>query len=151
LLGSQSWQEGVAQTGRNRTINRQKFARASVERELDAPGSVRHRVFGRYKELLRARAGEPSFHPLGEQRVLSLDSRVFAVLRIAPSKQSRCLCLHNVSNDTCTVQIEQKQLGWSGAWRDLSGGRSVDQQDGVLSVPLGPYAVRWLGTAVALG
>ena len=34
LFGSRNWHEGVAQTGRNRTINRRKFER----RELEAAG-----------------------------------------------------------------------------------------------------------------
>jgi len=64
LLGSRSWQEGVERTGRNRTINRQKFERAALEAELADQDSLRWRVFAAYRDLLRARASEPAFHPL---------------------------------------------------------------------------------------
>jgi sucrose phosphorylase len=55
LLGSRSWRKGVAQMGRNRTINRQKFELDTLERELADPSSLRSLVFGTYGDLLRAR------------------------------------------------------------------------------------------------
>jgi len=51
LFGSQNWVEGVAQTGRSRTINRQKLGRDQLERELNA--GIRHLVFTGYRHLLK--------------------------------------------------------------------------------------------------
>ncbi len=48
LFGSRGWPEGVAQTGRNRTINRQKLALPALEAELADPRSLRAQVFRRY-------------------------------------------------------------------------------------------------------
>jgi sucrose phosphorylase len=147
LLGSRSWHEGVAQTGRNRTINRQKLDRAQLERELADPASVRHQVSAAYRRLLRARAADPAFHPYGRQRVLTLDEGVFALLRTSPGDGSRVVCLHNVSDQTRTVQLRPDELDLqAGTWRDLISGETVEVGIGGLSLSLAPYAVCWLRT-----
>ncbi|MDQ2692862.1 MAG: sugar phosphorylase, partial [Chloroflexota bacterium] len=84
LFGSRSWRAGVDLTGRNRTINRQKFDLASFERELEEESSLRYQVFQRYAQLLRARAGSPAFHPHGRQEILEYGEAVFAILRFSP-------------------------------------------------------------------
>jgi glycosidase len=145
LLGSRSWREGVAHTGHNRTINRQRFDRALLERELADSDSLRRRVFSSYRRLLRARSSDPAFHPYGPQRVLLLDKSVFALLRTSPGGESRMLCLHNVSSQVRTVEFHPAALGvLSNTWRDLlSGENYVSGMDGIaLSLP--PYAVRWI-------
>ena len=147
LLGSRSWQEGVAQTGRNRTINRQKFDRAVLERELSDPESRRPKVFAAYSRLLRARACEPAFHPYGTQRVLHCGEKVFALLRTSPQRDSFVLSLVNVSGLPQRVRVSPNELDLPpGTWHDLLSGQSlVAAEDGV-TVSLPPYAVRWLTT-----
>src|SRR5215213_3063097 len=70
LFGSRGWREGVDLSGRNRSINRQKFDFASFERELTDESSLRCQVFRRYAQLLRARSSSAAFHPHGTQEVL---------------------------------------------------------------------------------
>jgi glycosidase len=149
LIGSRSWQEGVAQTGRNRTINRQKLDRAELERALADPASLRHQVFAAYRRLLQARASQPSFHPYGGQRVVTLNEAVFALLRAARDGNSHVLCLHNVSDRVHSVHLLPAELGLTaGNWLDLLSGEvhAVGQDGGrngwTLSLP--PYAVRWI-------
>jgi glycosidase len=145
LLGSRSWQEGVALTGHNRAINRQKLDRASLERELADPGSLRQQVFAAYSRLLRARASDPAFHPHGDQRVLFLDEGIFALLRTSPGGGSRVLCLHNVTDRAQSVRLIPDDLNQPpGAWRDLLSGEVFEVGRGGLSLPLAAYAVRWL-------
>jgi sucrose phosphorylase len=145
LLGSRSWQEGVAQTGRNRTINRQKFDRATLEAELADPSSLRSRVYTAYRAMLQARARDPAFDPYGEQRVLDVGEGVFALLRLAPEGVAPVLCLHNVSGETQVVWLDLAALGVpAGAWRDLLSGGVVPANQVKLSLDLPPYDVRWL-------
>ena len=147
LLGSQSWQEGVAQTGHNRTINRQKFDRATLEKALADPTSLRHQVFAAYTRLLRARAVEPAFHPHGSQRVLFLNEGLFALIRTSPDGDSHVLCLHNVSGEAQTAQVSPTDLGLSpGTWHDLITDQAYTVSTDRLSIPLPPYAVLWLKT-----
>jgi sucrose phosphorylase len=145
LLGSRSWQEGVAETGRNRTINRQKFDRARLETELADPGSLRSQVYTAYRTLLRARAVEPAFDPYGEQRVLDVGAGVFALLRLAPEGGAPVLCLHNVSDQTQTVRLGVSEIGSRlGVWVDLLTGEEQSGNGAGLVCTLSPYAVRWL-------
>ncbi|MCA9920205.1 MAG: sugar phosphorylase, partial [Anaerolineales bacterium] len=78
LFGSQNWHEGVQQTGRNRSINRQKLQRDVLEEELQ--DGLRQQVFSGYSHLLKLRTAEKAFHPVGEQKILNLHPAVFAVL-----------------------------------------------------------------------
>jgi glycosidase len=145
LLGSQSWHEGVVQTGQNRTINRQKIDRKVLERELGDPNSVRHRVFSAYQDLLQARASSSAFHPQGDQEVLFLNEQVFALLRTSPDGQNRVLCLHNASNRMQRLQIHTGELSLpTGNWRDLLARESIAVDEGRVTVNLKPYDVRWI-------
>jgi glycosidase len=147
LLGSRSWQEGVALTGHNRTINREKLERTSVERELADPTSLRHQVFTAYSRLLQARAGEPAFHPHGGQRVLYFNESVFALLRIAPQEGSQVLCLHNVSDRSHVVEVLPTEFDLPrDRWYNLLSGAAYAAGPEGLSIDLAPYAVCWLRT-----
>jgi sucrose phosphorylase len=145
LVGSRSWHEGVAQTGRARSINRQKFDCATLKRLLADASSQQHQVLDAYRNLLQARADEPAFHPYGEQRVLFINNAVFTLLRTSLDGASRVLCLHNVSGWTQPVQLSPSELDLpSGIWRDLLTGKAHRPGTGGLSLLLPPYAVRWL-------
>jgi len=106
LFGSRGWRAGVERTGRNRTINRQKFDLAAFEKELTDEASLRHSVFSRYRQLLRARAGSSAFHPHGSRQVLDCGKAIFALLRSSPEEDQRVLCLQNVSNGSQGVRIK---------------------------------------------
>ena len=61
-----------AETGRARSLNRHKFARAALESSLGDPVEQARQVFDGYRHMLRVRRAEPAFHPAGGQRVLDL-------------------------------------------------------------------------------
>ena len=147
LLGSRGWPEGVALTGRNRTINRQKFAQADLERELAAPGSLRSMIFERYAGLLRARAASPAFHPHGRQQVLDGGEALLAVLRVAPDQGARVLCLQNVAGQPCALTLEAAaNLGLPAgraALSDLISGQALTLAAGQ-ALTLRPYQTLWL-------
>ncbi len=146
LFGSRGWPEGVKELGYPRAINRQKLRRADLERELADPASRRARVFRQLAHLLRVRAGQEAFHPFGRQRILFLDSGVFAVLRTAPDGRQRALCLHNVTPRERTVRLSLSQVDAASgeAWRDLLADRPLVPAD-PFTLSLAPYQTRWLG------
>jgi glycosidase len=140
LFGSRGWPAGAALTGRSRTINRQKFLRADLERELADPGSLRSAVFQRYSRLLRARSASPAFDPYGGQQVLDGGPAVFAVLRT--TGDARVLCLQNVSDQACAAALDLKAIfGQAHSVRDIITGEAIS-----LSSPLtmAPYQTLWL-------
>jgi glycosidase len=143
LLGSTSWRAGVAQTGHNRTINRQKFERGRLEQELADPASLRHQILAMYRRLLRARTAEPAFHPQGSQQVLLLDESIFALLRSSPDGSSRVLCLHNVSDRPQTISLQAANLGRiGGVWHDILADQEKPNHVDAIALPA--YAVHWL-------
>ncbi len=145
LIGSRSWHDGVAQTGRNRSINREKLDRAILEREMGDPDSLRYQVFGAYRHLLQVRASDPAFHPHGDQRALELNEGVFTLLRMSPDGRSRVLCAHNVSERAQQMHLSPAELDLpAGKWRDLFSGREVTVGREGFTLTLAPYAVLWL-------
>jgi len=145
LFGSRGWRAGVDLTGRNRTINRQKFDLATFESELTDKSSLRHRIFSRYAQLLRARAASPAFHPHGGQQVLDGGEAIFALLRLSPDGNQRVVCLHNVSNQLQSVAINLNQILNSSSGRAvniITNHRTYDYSKGKLV--LQPYETLWL-------
>jgi sucrose phosphorylase len=145
LFGSRSWRAGVDLTGRNRTINRQKFELAAFEQEFTDESSLRHQVFQRYAELLRARSSSPAFHPHGSQDVLEPGDGVFTLLRFSPDGSERVLCLHNISDQLQRVRIELKEIFglFAGGLVDLIAGQRMDDLVNDVVV-LQPYQTLWL-------
>lgn len=129
LFGSRSWPEGVTQLGHNRAINRQKFDRAEIERELSDPHSLRAEVFQRLQRLLQVRSSLDAFDPRRPQQVIELHHAIFAV------QHGAVLCLNNISNQIQRLTLDQL---WQHA-HDLVNDRAVDAD-----VTLQPYEVMWL-------
>ncbi len=111
LFGSRSWIDGSAQTGRNRTINRQKLIRENVEQELANPGSLRFKVFTRLCKLLQVRGQHPVFDPYGAQEVLEFGESVFALIRSSPLASERILYLQNITSVVQTVVLSESHRG----------------------------------------
>jgi glycosidase len=144
LIGSRSWHDGVAQTGRNRSINREKLERATLEREMGNPDSLRHQVFDAYRHLLQVRASDPAFHPHGDQRALELNESVFTLLRTSPDGRSRVLCAHNVSDQEQGMHLSPAELDLPcGKWLELFSGRESTVGREGFTFTLSPYAVLW--------
>jgi len=146
LFGSRSWRKGVEQTGRYRTINREKFDRVELESALEETDSLRHRVFSAYRQLLKARCAHPAFHPNGSQDILDLGAVLFALARSAPEGRETLLCLHEVSGDEQRVRIGRGELPWKDVTtlRDVLSGAAFRMDEGALALELAPYQVLWL-------
>jgi len=147
LFGSRSYHAGVEQTGRYRSINREKLRRSQLEQALASPSSLRHQVFYPYLHLIRTRAAHRAFHPIGPQRVLSVHSALFTLLRTAPDGSESLLCVHNVSDDEQSLQINLDALPFphAGRVRDLVTGTAYPVDgSGDLILQVAPYQVLWL-------
>ncbi len=145
LFGSRSWPEGVAKSGRSRTINRQKLSREALEQELRDPDSLRHTVFTRLAHLLKMRKHQPAFHPAGKQDVLESNQGIFALRRESPGGNAAVICLHNVSDQEQHVDLNAIELPWRppAGWRDLISGQTIPP-DRTTSISLNPYQAVWL-------
>jgi len=172
LFGSRNWRQGVEETGRSRSINREKLNEDRLEAELADPSSLRSRVFRRLAQLIALRREQPAFHPNAAQRVLAVDDAVFALLRfvrpangIGTGARAPLLALVNVSDRARVAKIDPEVLRSegidpSGRWTDLIGGQSFifvcdptagPAADGELrfgsgfwEISIAPYQVYWL-------
>lgn len=139
LFGSRGWPEGVQQTGRNRTINREKLTYERLTRELAEAGSLRNQVYSAYASLLTARSSTPAFHPLGTQEVVDAGRHIFALWRTSPDGTARILALQNVTSSPRSCALAD--LGLPGSTRDLITGV---EDIPVGSITLDPYQTAWL-------
>ena len=147
LFGMQNCHACVEESGRARSINREKFTRERLEAELSNPETRASRVFRGYKHLLEVRAAHPAFHPAGRQEVLLLGQRgVFPLARYSPGGEETVICLVNVTGQAQTVHLPVGRAGVPGAvrWRDLICGREYVAEGDVLAVPMAPFGYHWL-------
>ena len=138
LFGSRNCLECVAQTGRPRSINRQKFDLPALENRLAQPASRAARILKGYLHLLRVRRAHPAFHPASPQRVLSLHPAVFALLR---GDRHPVLCLTNVSPHPVRLVLDGNTVGTHTPWHDLLGAGRFETAS---PLELGPYRHVWL-------
>jgi sucrose phosphorylase len=136
LLGSRNWNDGVLQTGRLRTINRQPLDIDQLQRELDDSSSFRSMVFRGYSALLRMRRHQPAFHPNAVFEVLELGSGLFGVRRSCDAQT--IYALTSVSEHGQTVSL----TGYvpQDALTDLLTGRACPAD----AIELAPYQTVWL-------
>ncbi len=145
LFGSRGWPEGAKETGKYRTINRQKLQRAGLEGELDDRESRRARIFAGLSRMLQARASQPCFAPAISQRVLPASDGALAIMRGAPGEREALACIHNVCAQAVEVELDlsDSSLGEARRLRDLIGGREVPG-GARLRLTLQPYESLWL-------
>ncbi|MFH5804863.1 alpha-amylase family glycosyl hydrolase [Alienimonas sp. DA493] len=138
LVGTPNWVEGVAQTGRARTVNRRKFARTELDEHLRTPAAAA--VFEGYIKLLNLRRAEPAFHPEAGQTVLDLGPDLVALVRIDRDETERIACLTNLTGAPMTADLSDLS-GWRGG-TDLIGGEEFAEQ-----IELGPWQTAWVKEA----
>ena len=139
LFGSANNQIGVADTGRERSINREKFKYSELQNLLTDPGSRAHLIFRSYSHFLRIRQGNPAFHPLAPQEILDLDQRVFGVTRTSLDQAEKVLCLINISDTKVALDLNPDLLP-SATWVDILS----DEAFSPGTLELEPYQVLWL-------
>lgn len=140
LFGSRNDRSAADASGIPRRINRQKFQRKDLERELGDTSSLRAQVLARFKALLAQRRGSPAFHPTGRQDVIACDKQVFVVLRSSPDRREHALCFHNVSGHEVKLRNPiTKEVKKCFA----EGGAELPE---VSELNLAPYEVRWMTT-----
>ncbi|WP_371017620.1 sugar phosphorylase [Pseudalkalibacillus sp. JSM 102089] len=141
LLGSQNDQSGVDETGRYRSINREKLTRSTLEDELQKEGSLRNLVFNDLKKLIRTRKSNKAFHPNASQEVLEMDQRIFSVVRTNEQTGDRVVAITNVSDDTVTLKREILDRYFDGTAFDLISECEVSSE-----ITVSPYEVLWVCT-----
>jgi sucrose phosphorylase len=136
LVGSRNWLEGVEQTGRARTINREKLDVVGVSSELDDADSFRSKIFFPYLNLIKIRKQQQAFHPNAGFEILEIDPRLFAIKR--HSKDQTIYALTNMSPEDVTVSLSGSDV--FDQMTDLVTGEKISTG----SFSLKPYQYVWL-------
>ncbi len=145
MFGSRGWPEGVKQTQKYRSINREKLQRTKLEHDLAKRDSLRAQIFDKVSRLLEVRGREPCFSPHASQRVLDGPAGCFILLREGPSDGACVLCLHNVTNERQQAALDVAGTALAGAprIRDLITGKVLPGGDQI-TVELAAYESVWL-------
>jgi glycosidase len=141
LLGSRNWTAGVKQTGRARSINREKLDVDKIIKELHDPHSFRAAIFYPYIELIKTRRQQPAFHPNADFEILEIDPRVFGIRR--SSARQTIFALTNISSSEVSLALTQSSA--SGQMQDLVSGETVK----TASISLKPFQYAWLTPAAS--
>jgi sucrose phosphorylase len=136
LLGSRNWVEGVRQTGRARTINREKLQVEKLISELKDPDSFRARVFFPYLDLINTRKKQPAFHPNADFEILNIDPRVFGIKRF--SDDQTIVALTNIASESVSISLPAGPA--DGTMVDLITGKDVEPS----AIQIDPYQYMWL-------
>ncbi|MBN1411220.1 MAG: sugar phosphorylase [Spirochaetales bacterium] len=135
LLGSHNWLEGIRQTGRLRSINREKLDYLSLTAELDNKSGFRGRIFAACLDLIKKRREVAAFSPYGSAEVLDIhdglisfkreldDDIVFVLANLLPKTLGIHLTLLNPEMESCRdiitgkvyageVLLESYQIVW---------------------------------------
>ena len=136
LLGSRNWVEGVKQTGRARTVNREKLQFEKLTAELKDPESFRARIFFPYLHLIKTRKQQPAFHPNAGFEVLQIDPKIFGIKRDSPDQT--IFALTNISSQSVSISLPAGAAG--SPMVDLLSGEEVD----TAAIQLNPYQYIWL-------
>jgi sucrose phosphorylase len=139
LLGSRNWLAGVEQTGRARTINREKLDLNRVLADLNDTSSFRSRVFFAYLDLIRLWRRQPAFHPKAGFDILDAAAGIFAIRRRGDGQTITALT--NVSDRSVAVDLKALNIG--GPALDLVSAHTINADGWQLR----PYQFAWITPA----
>ena len=145
LLGSRNCAACLENTGRARSINREKYALSKLEQNLADSRDLKSRVLAGYRHLLHIRKQQSTFHPAAAQRVLRISSDVFATMRVTQNGEN-LLCITNVTAGSLeiAIQLSNHGLPHNEVWIDQLTGKSFPTEN-ILQFNLMPYQHVWLG------
>jgi sucrose phosphorylase len=146
LIGSGNWNLGVDQTGRYRTINREKMKLVELERELSDPHSLRHQVYSGFSHILKTRRSHPAFHPLGGQEILRLGKSLFTTIRSSLDGKDNVLCITNVTDKSVDLTVDLRVTPFVGnkIMLDLLSDKQFPIEKRKINISVLPYQVLWL-------
>jgi sucrose phosphorylase len=142
LLGTENNREGMAQTGRARTINRFQWPADELYAALGDPERHHQAVFNEMKRLIQIRRTQPAFHPNATQYTLHFSDQVFAFWRESLDRNQSLFALNNVSAERQTIPLVELNLIATESWHDLISGKVYEDLEG--EILLEPYASVWI-------
>ena len=142
LFGSGNCRQCVDESGRARSINREKFQVEALKEDLAGDSRAAH-ILARYLSLAAVRSAHPAFSPSAAQCVLRLDDHVFALLREDADSGECILCLSNLSGQPVKLRVDLMQIS-ENTVIDLITEKSYSLTGSNLALELKAYQSVWL-------
>lgn len=141
LFGAENDLDGVARTGRSRSINRAKWEIGALRKRLD-PGGSGHGVFQDYLSMLRRRTAQAAFHPNAAQIVHRVSPDFFVVERAAEAQ--RILCVYNFTAARKTFKGLDQLSSFASVetFHEILSGKTLRPRR--RGIQLAPYQAVWL-------
>ncbi len=145
LLGSRNYLQGVKNTGRNRSINREKLKVSELDKELDDDNSLRSKILSRYNSLIKIRIKQKSFHPNASQGILKVNENIFSFVRTSIGGGENIICLVNVSRSEQEIIVDLEKNSIQGtSFNDIISGEEMKVNNNKIYISLKPYQVMWM-------
>lgn len=147
LIGSKNCYKCMRETGRWRSINREKIKYSRLTEKLSDPDSREKKILSGYKDLLSIRRKNIAFHPKSSQRIINIDSNVFCLVR-GEDTIKPVLGLINVApfEKLLPVNLDELNIPLKNESIDLISDEIMPIKDGFLNIGLDPYQVRWISS-----
>lgn len=142
LLGTENDREGMARTGRARSINRYQWSTDALKATLANENCHHRKVFYEMKRLIQIRREQAAFHPNATQYTLHFCNQIFAFWRESLDRSQCIFALHNVSARKQSISLVELNLISTESWSDLISGCVYDDLNAVVDLP--PYGCVWI-------
>ena len=142
LLGTTNDHEGLARTGRYRSINRRSWDRNELDQLLSDPDSMQARVLVTLRHLIKLRRGQKALSPNAVQFTMQLGVQTFGIWRQSVDRRQDVFSISNVTREPQTIELANVNLVSTDDWRDLISGARIEP--GQTTLDLDPYQTVWL-------
>ena len=134
---------GVAQTGRNRSLNRHIWNYQELEKKLNDSTSTQAIVLREMSRRIQIRRRQPAFHPNATQYTLHpMNSSLFAFWRQSIERDQSIFCINNLSAHPQQLPLSEINLICIDPWQDLLSNQIIED----INAPfiLQPYQCAWI-------
>ncbi len=143
LLATPNHDEGVTETGINRTINRYRWNYQELEQRLADPDTPQAKILKELCRRIQIRRRQSAFHPYATQYTLHpLNSSLFAFWRQSRDRDQSIFCIFNLSDRIQELQLSSLNLVSIDVWCDLISGQCFNNIYDTLL--LEPYQCLWI-------
>lgn len=146
LFGSSNCQRCLQESGRARSLNREKFAWRELQGLLNHGDTRAARILQAYLELLELRRSSSAFSPQADQRIIPLIPQLFCLLRTNQLRLEQILVLINIADQPAAIEIDlvSHNLPSYNEWKDIITGSRFPTTAGRLHIESSPSQVLWL-------
>lgn len=142
MFGSENDRDGMARSGRERSINRYQWPTEALEAALGDENDHHQQIFQEMRRLIAIRRQQPGFHPNATQYTLHFSNEIFAFWRESLDRDQSIFALHNVSDQKQSIPLVELNLIATESWRDLLSGNHYNNLEAVIE--LEPYGCAWI-------